>query len=47
MDEEKNRPEKTEGFAAHFMAALFETCQHQYGPCTITEVTEGTDDKTA
>lgn len=44
-DEKKIRDETQEGFTEHFLEALFETYRHQYGECTITEVT--TEDKTA
>lgn len=44
VDDEKKRTESKEEFEEHFMQALFDTYRHQYGECTITEVTE---DKTA
>lgn len=41
MEEPKIRNETEEKeFADHFMEALFETYRHQYGDCTIIEVTE-------
>ena len=40
MSDEEKRTEYNEEFEEHFMAALFETYRHQYGECTITEITE-------
>lgn len=48
MNDEKKRTELKESkeeFEKHFMSALFETFRHQYGECTIEEIT--TEDKTA
>ena len=40
MEEDRSSPESREEFTEHFMEALFETYKHQYGECTITEITE-------
>lgn len=44
-ENKKIRAETEDGFAEHFLKALFETYRHQYGECTITEVQA--EDKTA
>lgn len=39
-DEEKRTDSKEKFDEEQFMSALFETYRHQYGECTITEITE-------